>query len=66
MNLTQDQPTPRDLVDRARVLANVMVEHYDVGPNYVLLLILADQLRMLCETFEDAEIRQIRSEKLPE
>lgn len=57
MNLTEAAPTARDLVDRSRVLVKVMIDHDDVGPNYVLLLILADQLRMLCDAFEEAEIR---------
>lgn len=66
MNLTPEHPSARDLVDRSRVLVKVMTEHDDVGPNYVLLLILADQLRMLCDAFEEAEVRQLRNEKLPE
>ncbi len=66
MNLSEVAPTARDLVDRSRVLVKVMIDHDDVGPNYVLLLILADQLRMLCDAFEEAEIRQVRNEKPPE
>ncbi len=36
------------------------------GPNFVMLLILADQLQMLHDDFEEEEVRQLRAEKLSE
>lgn len=48
MKITVEQPSARELVDRSRVLVHVMLEHPDdIGPNYALLLILADQLQLL-------------------
>ena len=59
--------TARELVDRSRVLVHVMLEHPDdIGPNYALLLILADQLQLLRDAFEEDEIRRLRDEKLPQ
>lgn len=62
-----ERPDARELVDRSRVLVNAMLESPDeAGPNFVMLLILADQLQMLHDDFEEAEIRQLRAEKQPE
>lgn len=45
---------------------HVMLEHPDdIGPNYALLLILADQLQLLRDAFEEDEVRRLRDEKLP-
>ncbi|HBX7748884.1 TPA: hypothetical protein MIG23_00315 [Klebsiella pneumoniae] len=67
MKITVDQPSARELVDRSRVLVHVMLEHPDdIGPNYALLLILADQLQLLRDAFEEDEIRRLRDEKLPQ
>ena len=43
-----------------------MLEIDEHGPNYVLLLILADQLHLLYEAFKEAEELEMRREKLPE
>jgi hypothetical protein len=60
MKITVEQPSARELVDRSRVLVHVMLEHPDdIGPNYVLLLILADQLQLL----RDA-LKRMRSDGL--
>ncbi|EKC8050943.1 hypothetical protein OQC43_002914, partial [Salmonella enterica] len=49
----------------ARVLTEVMLENPDeAGPNYVLLLILAEQLHRLHDIFEAAEYRRMREDKL--
>lgn len=62
-----EQPSARELVARSRVLVHVMLEHPDdIGPNYALLLILADQLQLLRDAFEEDEIRRLRDEKLPQ
>ncbi|AEJ99577.1 MULTISPECIES: hypothetical protein [Enterobacteriaceae] len=66
MNLTPDKPTARDLLDRCRILTHSMLEIDEHGPNYVLLLILADQLHLLYEAFKEAEELEMRREKLPE
>lgn len=67
MKITVEQPSARELVDRSRVLVHVMLEHPDdIGPNYALLLILADQLQLLRDAFEEDEIRRLRDEKLPQ
>ncbi|WP_112167100.1 hypothetical protein [Klebsiella sp. WCHKl090539] len=62
MKITVEQPSARELVDRLRVLVHVM---HDIGPNYALLLILADQLQLLRDAFEEDEVRRLRDEKLP-
>ncbi|MFU0921340.1 hypothetical protein [Kluyvera sichuanensis] len=67
MKLTPEKPTARDLVDRSRVLVKTMTDRPDEsGPNYVLLMILAEQLQMLRDAFEEAENRQLQAEILPE
>lgn len=67
MKIKVEQPSARELVDRSRVLVNVMIENPDeIGPNYVLLLILAEQLQMLRDAFEEDEVRRLRDEKLPQ
>lgn len=67
MKITVEQPSARELVDRSRVLVHVMLEHPDdISPNYALLLILADQLQLLRDAFEEDEIRRLRDEKLPQ
>ena len=67
MKITVEQPSARELVDRSRVLVHVMLEHpADIGPNYALLLILADQLQLLRDAFEEDEVRRLRDEKLPQ
>lgn len=59
----QEKPPARELVDRSRVLVNTILERPDeAGQNFVMLLILADQLQMLEDTFEDEEVRQLRDE----
>lgn len=66
MKTTYEQPDARELVDRSRVLVSVMLENPDeVGPNFVMLMILRDQLQMLHDVFEEAEVRRSRDEKLP-
>lgn len=66
MNLKPVEPDARDLVDRARILTEVMLENPDeAGPNYVLLLILAEQLQRLRDIFKAAEIRRMQEDKLP-
>ncbi|EFE06345.1 hypothetical protein CIT292_10468 [Citrobacter youngae ATCC 29220] len=43
-----------------------MVDNPDeIGPNYVLLLVLAEQLQQLRDIFEEDEVRRLRDEKLP-
>lgn len=65
--ITVEQPSAREMVDRSRVLVHVMLEHPDdIGPNYALLLILADQLQLLRDAFEEDEMRRLRDEKLPQ
>lgn len=60
---TLSQRTGRSLAS----LVHVMLEHPDdIGPNYALLLILADQLQLLRDAFEEDEIRRLRDEKLPQ
>lgn len=67
MKLTPEKPTARDLVDRSRVLVKTMLESPDeAAPNFVLLKILAEQLQMLRDAFEELETRQLRAEVLPE
>ncbi|EMD4493653.1 hypothetical protein L6R44_23575 [Enterobacter cloacae complex sp. ECC445] len=66
MKAINEQPDARELVDRSRVLVRVMLENPDeVGPNFVMLLILRDQLQMLHDVFEEAEVRRLRDDKLP-
>lgn len=66
MKTTYEQPDVRELVDRSRILVSVMLENPDeVGPNFVMLMILRDQLQMLHDVFEEAEVRRLRDEKLP-
>jgi hypothetical protein len=66
MNLKSVEPDARELVDRARVLTGVMLENPDeIGPNFVLLLILAEQLQRLRDIFEAAEVRKMQEDKLP-
>lgn len=66
MKTTYEQPDARELVDRSRVLVSVMLENPDeVEPNFVMLMILRDQLQMLHDVFEEAEVWRIRDEKLP-
>ncbi|HHQ4053564.1 TPA: hypothetical protein ACSP0P_004423 [Citrobacter freundii] len=66
MKATYEQPDARELVDRSRVLVSVMLENPDeVGPNFVMLMILRDQLQMLHDVFEEAEVRRLRDDKLP-
>ncbi|ECO0585039.1 hypothetical protein XS81_17360, partial [Salmonella enterica subsp. diarizonae] len=44
----------------------VMLENPDeIGPNFVLLLILAEQLQRLRDIFEAAEVRRMQEDKLP-
>lgn len=58
-----ETPPVRELIDRSRVLVNAILERPDeAGPNFVMLLILADQLQMLEDTFVDEEVRQLRDE----
>lgn len=58
MKITVEQPSARGLVDRSRVLVHMMFQHPDdIGPNYTLLLILADQLQLLRDAFEEDEVR---------
>lgn len=60
----QIKPSARELVDRSRVLANAMLERPDeAGPNFVMLIILADQLQMLHDVFEEEEILQLNQER---
>ncbi|MDK9585638.1 hypothetical protein [Lelliottia wanjuensis] len=60
------EPDARELVDRARILAGVMLENPDeTGPNFVLLLILAEKLQRLRDIFEAAEVRRMQEDKLP-
>ncbi|ECJ6095332.1 hypothetical protein GR78_21955 [Salmonella enterica] len=67
MKITVEQPSAGELVDRSRVLVHVMLEHPDdIGPNYALLFILADQLQLLRDAFEEDEVRRLRDEKLPQ
>ncbi|MBF7957875.1 hypothetical protein IV431_20160 [Rahnella victoriana] len=65
MGLTPHETPPvRELIDRSRVLVNAILERPDeAGPNFVMLLILADQLQMLENSFEDEEVRQLRDDK---
>lgn len=66
MKITVEKPSARELVDRSRVLVHLMLEHpEDIGPDYVLLLILADQLQLLKDAFEEEEVRRLRDETLP-
>lgn len=66
MNINIKPPSARDLVDRSRVLVNVMLENPDdIGPNYVLLLILAEQLQFLHDVYEEEEVRQLSDKTLP-
>lgn len=66
MKITIEQPSARELVDRSRVLVHVMVDNPDeIGPNYVLLLVLAEQLQQLRDIFEEDEVRRLKDEKLP-
>ncbi|EDU3496936.1 hypothetical protein AAIQ25_002614 [Salmonella enterica] len=66
MNLKHPEPDARELVDRARILTEVMLENPDeIGPNFVLLLILAEQLQRLHDIFEAAEVRKMQEDKLP-
>ncbi|MBJ8678382.1 hypothetical protein I5375_21110 [Citrobacter freundii] len=66
MNLKPVEPDARELVDRARILTGVMLENPDeTGPNFVLLLILAEQLQRLRDIFEAAEVRRMQEDKLP-
>lgn len=61
-----DKPNARELVDRSRVLVRTMLESPDeAAPNYVLLLLLSEQLQRLHDAFEEAEVRQLRAETLP-
>jgi hypothetical protein len=61
-----EKPDARELVDRSRVLVRAMlVNPDDVGPNFVMLLILQDQLQMLHDEFEEARVRRLRDEKRP-
>jgi hypothetical protein len=65
MKLTIEHPSARELVDRSRVLVNVMLENPDDNnPNYVLLLILAEQLQQLNDDLEEEEVKQLRAEIL--
>ncbi|EEJ4270024.1 hypothetical protein NA019_003440, partial [Salmonella enterica] len=44
----------------------VMLENPDeIGPNFVLLLILAEKLQRLRDIFEAAEVRRMQEDKLP-
>ncbi|ELW0698975.1 hypothetical protein AB7B00_004723, partial [Salmonella enterica] len=44
----------------------VMLENPDeAGPNFVLLLILAEKLQRLRDIFEAAEVRRMQEDKLP-
>lgn len=66
-NVSQEKPSPRELVDRSRVLTNVMLDRPDeAGPNFVMLIILADQLQMLHDVFEAEEVRQLSTENVLE
>lgn len=66
MNLKPVEPDARELVDRARVLTGVMLENPDeAGPNYILLLLLAEQLQRLRDIFEAAEVHRMQEDKLP-
>ena len=38
----------------------------DIGPNYVLLLVLAEQLQQLRDIFKEDEVRRLRDVKLPQ
>lgn len=65
INIIPEKPSARELVDRSRVLTNVMLENPDDnGPNYVLLLILAEQLQMLRDYFEDDELKRMKADQL--
>ncbi|MBU9844363.1 hypothetical protein [Rahnella ecdela] len=67
MKFSLEHPSTRELVDRSRVLVNVMLENPDDNnPNYVLLLILAEQLQQLNDDLEEEEVKQLRTEKLPQ
>ncbi|MDB2182118.1 hypothetical protein [Citrobacter farmeri] len=67
MKITVKHPSARELVDHSRVLVHLMLEHPDdIGPDYMLLLILADQLQMLRDAFEEDEVRRLRDDKLPQ
>ncbi|VEC01334.1 Uncharacterised protein [Cedecea lapagei] len=66
MNLKPVEPDACELIDRARILTGVMLANPDeTGANYILLLILAEQLQRLRDIFEAAEIRRVHEEKLP-
>ncbi|EOF5099051.1 hypothetical protein ACK1QP_004815 [Salmonella enterica] len=67
MKITVEKPSARDLVDRSRVLVHAMLDNPDeIGPNFVILLILAEQLQRLHDAFEEDEVRRLRDEKLPQ
>ncbi|MBF0035080.1 hypothetical protein HAX39_21100 [Citrobacter freundii] len=67
MKITVEQASARELVDRSRVLVHVMLDNPDdIGPNFVILLILAEQLQQLRDAFEEDEVRRLRDEKLPQ
>jgi len=66
MKITVEQPSTRELVDRSRVLVHVMLEHPDdIGQNTASIIILADQLQLLRDAFEEDEVRRLRDEKFP-
>lgn len=60
----QALPPAREYIDRSRVLVNTMLENPEnTGQNFVLLLILADQLQVLHDSFEEEEHRELNAEK---
>jgi hypothetical protein len=62
--LPNEKPPVREFVDRSRVLVNTMLENPEnTGQNFVLLLILADQLQVLHDSFEEEELRELNAEK---
>jgi hypothetical protein len=60
MNASSESPSARELLDRSRVLTSVMLDKPDdAAPNYVLLLILSEQLKMLNDAFEAEEVQRM-------
>lgn len=57
---SSESPSARELLDRSRVLTNVMLDKPDdAAPNYVLLLIQSEQLKMLNDAFEAEEVQRM-------
>lgn len=66
MNLTPVEPNASELVERSRVLTEVMLENPDeAGPNYILLILLAEQLQRLHDILEADEVRRMQEDDPP-